>query len=738
MRLIRKLFFLLFLVLLAFVFAAIGYYFAVTRGTSLQPEKLAFTEKHIQIFDCNGEELQGVAAQSAGETVRFSEIPNHTVRAFTDTEDKRFFQHNGFDVKRIVKAFFSNLRARSFKQGASTISQQLVKNTHLTQEKTIKRKLREWKLTRALERQYTKEEILEKYLNVIYFGHNCFGLRAAADFYFGKQPQELTLADSAILAGLVKSPNNYSPFKNPEKCARRKETVLNCMLKNESITPAQKASALEEALPTYENKTKHGYSYAHFVFDELSTIAEEHDFTVGGNLKIYTALDKNLQKELENTTAQYTQSDFSAAILDNATRAVKAYVSTVGDIQRSPGSLIKPLAVYAPALETGFISPATPILDDAVRYGEYAPNNHDGKFHGYVSARECLSQSLNVPAVKIMESVGAKTCAKYLNKLRLPVADEDVSLALALGGMKKGYSLLELLRAYACFPNAGEYAECGFITEIRNGDYTVYKKSTKKERVFSEETAYLLTDILQTAAQSGTAKKLRSLPFPIAAKTGTVGTENGNTDAYALSYTTKCVVGVWLGNADNSLFSHTGGGLPCNLLYEINRAASKNAPPTAFPKPNGVKRVSLDKYTYYDRHTLLLADENAPMDGCFEELFKTDFIPTQKCDIYTFPSIIPPVLSTENGNVILSFSKNTPSFYTLKIERDNYVTHTTLYEGAYLPRFTDTAVVENETYVYRVTPFYKGAQGETVTLPSIRINETPRQPEIGIPKEWWR
>ena len=207
MKLIGKLLKVCFLLVLAFVIFALVYYFAATKDTQLVPEKLLLTEDSVRIYDYLGTPIKNTNTDGA-PTVSYEKIPSCTVQAFVNVEDKHFFTHNGFDGKRIAKAVLLNAKAGKFKQGASTISQQLVKNTHLSQEKTLKRKLQEWKLTRALEKRYTKEEILEKYLNVIYFGHNCFGLRSASNFYFGKEPEALDLADSAILAGLVKSPNN--------------------------------------------------------------------------------------------------------------------------------------------------------------------------------------------------------------------------------------------------------------------------------------------------------------------------------------------------------------------------------------------------------------------------------------------------------------------------------------------------------------------------------------------------
>ena len=223
MRIIKKILWLAILGALLLASIAAGYYLAMTKDAALDPEKLILSENNLLVYDCEGDFVENVSAFAIKQTAKIENIPLRTQLAFVNTEDKRFYEHDGFDVKRIAKAAWNNLKTCSFKEGASTISQQLIKNTHLSQEKTVKRKLQEWKLTRQLEKNYSKDEILEKYLNSIYFGHSCFGIRAATKFYFGKTPEELSLADSAILAGLVKSPNNYSPFKNAEKCRKRKQ-----------------------------------------------------------------------------------------------------------------------------------------------------------------------------------------------------------------------------------------------------------------------------------------------------------------------------------------------------------------------------------------------------------------------------------------------------------------------------------------------------------------------------------
>ena len=737
MRLIKKLFWILFLLLMVLTSVAVGYYFAVTKDATLQKDKLQLNQQNVILYDYSGEVIQNVGIFTNKQSTPIEDIPQHVKHAFISVEDKRFYAHSGFDVRRIAKAVINNLKARSFKEGASTISQQLIKNTHLSQEKTVKRKLREWKLTRALERNYTKDEILEKYLNTIYFGHSCFGIRAAADFYFAKLPSELTLSESAILAGLVKSPNNYSPFKNPVRCIQRKKTVLDLMQQNGYVNPTEKAAAISEALPTQANKNTVDCGYFHFVFDELSEIAADLGLRLGGKIEIFTEYDPDLQEEVIQATKDIS-CDKCAFVLDGKSNAFKACVATVGDVRRLPGSLIKPLLIYAPALEENLISPATPILDEKVNYGGYTPENYNRKFHGYVSARKCVANSLNIPAVKLLQSLGTQKASEYMEKMSLPIDKEDHSLALALGGMKRGFSLRELTNAYATLQNGGKFSTSAFIKTLKINGIPVYNFSKKDTAVFSKETAYLMTDMLKSAVKEGTAKKLRSLPFDIAAKTGTVGTDKGNTDAYAVAYTPRDVTSIWLGNANNQTITDTGGGTPCQVLYHINEYLYRQyGEISTFERPSNIVEVSLDKTSYYDTHTMQLSDDNAPIQYCITELFNKHFVPTKKSDFFSNPSILSPTITVKNGKVFITLDTTSPTIYNYRIERYDYATHNTIYEGTHHKEFCDDTVKAGAQYVYSITPIYNGKAGVAVTLPSIYIDVTWNDERISE-TEWWK
>lgn len=351
------------------VLAAFIYYFGVTAGVRLDATRLSEDKAQVCVYDKDGEKIDLPALK---QTASFSALPDYLPNAFVAVEDKRFYSHRGFDYRRIVKAAMKNITSFSFREGASTLSQQLIKNTHLSGEKTIKRKLKEMKLTRILEKNYSKNEILSLYLNSIYFGHSAFGVEEAAAYYFGKSAEVLDAAESAMLAALVKSPNNYSPFRAPEKCLKRRNFVLSLMRDQGFLDDSSYQAAIKKSLPEAPSETNEcGKSYLSRVFEEVSEIYPYEKAL--GNLKIYTYFDRNLQTRLENVKAN---SDFSSIVLDNRTHGVKACYSTIGsNIKRLPASLMKPLAVYAPALEENVVTPATPVLDEKTDFGGYSPNN---------------------------------------------------------------------------------------------------------------------------------------------------------------------------------------------------------------------------------------------------------------------------------------------------------------------------------------------------------------------------
>ena len=707
------------------VLAAFIYYFGVTAGVRLDATRLSEDKAQVCVYDKDGEKIDLPALK---QTASFSALPDYLPNAFVAVEDKRLYSHRGFDYRRIVKAAMKNITSFSFREGASTLSQQLIKNTHLSGEKTIKRKLKEMKLTRILEKNYSKNEILSLYLNSIYFGHSAFGVEEAAAYYFGKSAEVLDAAESAMLAALVKSPNNYSPFRAPEKCLKRRNFVLSLMRDQGFLDDSSYQAAIKKSLPEAPSETNEcGKSYLSRVFEEVSEIYPYEKAL--GNLKIYTYFDRNLQTRLENVKAN---SDFSSIVLDNRTHGVKACYSTIGsNIKRLPASLMKPLAVYAPALEENVVTPATPVLDEKTDFGGYSPNNYGGKFSGYVNVRYALAHSVNIPAVKILNILGVERATKYLQKMNLPLSKDDCSLALALGGMREGYTLSALADAYATFANQGNFSPARTIRRIETKDgKTLFEHKASIKQVFSEDVAFLITDMLKSAVNEGTAKKLRSLPFDIAAKTGTGANAAGNTDAYTVSYTTEDTVAVWLGNRDNSPVETTGGKLPAGIALEINRYLYQAHEPATFPVSEGVEKIAFDKEEYETNHALLRADPAAPPITELTEYFRKSAPPMAQSTRFSIPTIKKPSIFVKNGSVCIELCQT--EYYDYIIKRNNNGKSVIIYEGKYQKTIYDNTVVDGQTYEYSVTPVYQGRAGEPVPLPSVHI-QTQKTP----PADWW-
>ena len=739
MKRIKKIFLIACILLFPLCFGCALFFSCATAGAYLDESKLSLQKLNAKILDVNHQEIQNVLPSAYKETASFSEISPYVKTAFVDTEDRHFFSHHGFDGKRILKAIYINASTHSFKEGASTISQQLIKNTHLTHEKTLSRKLKELKLTYQLEKKYSKEQILEKYLNSIYFGHSCFGIDTAANFYFKKSPVQLDLADAAILAGLVKSPNNYSPFKNPQKCKERKECVLKMMLTLKHITQEQFDSAVNKPLPEKTENTTNNSNYLQYLFEEVEALSEKHDFNISGNMRILTYFSPLLQEKF-NRLAKTIPSDKSFIAIDNRCCGIQAYYSSVGDIQRSPASLIKPLLVYAPALEENMINVATPILDEKIDFEGYSPKNYDEKYHGYVSVRECIAKSLNIPAVKILNALSLEKATNYMQQLNLKIQEDDKSLALALGGMKCGYTLRDLASAYTTFACGGKFSPAKFVKAVYIDEQCVYQAQEKKTQVFSPATSFLINDTLKSTVINGTAKKLRELDFAIAAKTGTNGRQEGNLDAYTIAYNPSYTIGVWTGYANNDTFQYTGGGVPCEIAKDLFLHLRQIEPQEKFfdfEQPKNIMKATLDKSEYYDTHNIILADDLSPVEYTFSEYFERHSLPRKKSDKFSNPSISSPILNYQNGTVNIIFDDTAPSYYRYIIERYDYDRHTTLYDGKKINVFKDNNLDENKKYVYSVTPIYKEQIGTPIVLPTVitKIGESPPPPIVK--EEWW-
>lgn len=726
-----KIFLGIFIPIVALLITAFSTYFIITAGTNLQPEKLIDYTKSIAVFDDNGNKIEDAAIENKRSSVQIESLSDDTVNAFIASEDRKFFSHNGLNYKRMAKALIKNMKSRSFKEGASTISQQLIKNTHLNSDKTIKRKLKEIKLTKQLERRYDKKQILEMYLNTIYFGHNCFGLQNAANFYFNKPADDLSLTESAALVGLLTSPNNYSPFKNPEKCIARRNTVLKNMLDCSFIDVQTYENAVNMPLEVTQGSAKNGKSaYLNAVFDEFEDLNID-PYGRFSKLNIKTYMNGAAQKILEN---QKSECDISL-FLRNTEGGVIAFSSTIGNAKRQIGSTAKPIFVYAPALNDKKLDIFTKICDEPINYGGYSPENFDKKYHGNVSVADSIKYSYNIPAVKTLNTMNFDDIEKYAAKMGVKLSGGDKNLSLALGAMNEGLTLKELCDAYSVFPCGGNYIGSRFIKEVsdQNGNI-LYKNSQTPSQVFSQGTCSLINDVLCQTAKSGTAKRLKNLSFDVACKTGTCGNAEGNTDAYSVAYTPDYCLGVWLGDKNNKRLKITGGKDCCNYTAEILQnlcgSGDKNLETNA-----GTEIIEIDREDYEESGRILLCDLHSPKLNKLKVKVLSDNMPKEQSTKFTSPTIKKPSISVTNNNVTIALCQT--KYYSYLVKRQNDV----IYDGKWTGKVTDKPI--DGDYVYSVIPYYFDGEntfyGNEIKLKKVIIRSLKSDEKIPdiVYKDWY-
>lgn len=436
------------------------------------------------VYDANGNEIATIHAAENRMPVKLDQVPKNLQDAFVAVEDNRFYDHIGVDPRGIARAIWANLRGRTVSEGGSTITQQLAKNAYLTQDRTLKRKIQEVFLALRLEHQYTKSEILELYLNQIYFGQGAYGVQAAARTYFGKDVEDLTLNECAMLAGIPKSPNYYSPLNNLQAAQERKSTVLDQMVKygylDSATAEKTKTEKLDLVKPDPKSEDKGEASY--FVDYVTQKLIDKYgaDAVYKDGLQVYTTIDMDMQRAAEKAmkglpngrkdSNGVMQPQGSLVAIDPHTGYVKAMVGGRGTDQfnratmaeRQPGSAFKPF-VFAAALENKF-TPSTVINDSPIKIGDWEPQNDEHTFSGPVTMRQVAQHSMNVPTVKIAQKLGIEKVLYYAEEMGITtlVKDgphNDNNLSSALGGLTKGVTPLELTSAYGTFANKGVHVD---------------------------------------------------------------------------------------------------------------------------------------------------------------------------------------------------------------------------------------------------------------------------------------
>ncbi|MBP2239792.1 penicillin-binding protein 2A [Cytobacillus eiseniae] len=564
----------LLLILLTLLLFTILFFAFIAATANVETLKDGLKQSTV-IYDKN-EDVASNLATNRSEGIQIEELPDYVKNAIVAIEDERFYDHNGFDIKGIARAFFKNIFAGRITGGGSTITQQLTKNALLSSEKTYRRKIEELFLAVEIEKNYKKDEILQMYMNQVYFGSGAWGIGQAANKYFNKNAKDLTISESAMLAGLLQSPSARDPFKHYDRALERRNVVLGKMKEHNMISESEYEQAIADKIQLNEGSGSYiERSYPYYVdavLDEAINqygLTQEEIFTRG--YRIYTELDQNLQESLEKVyekdslfpkgkNGMLVQS--GAVLLNPQSGGVRALVGGRGDyvfrgfnrathIKAQPGSTLKPLAVYTPALEEGY-DESSILKDEPIVFDNYSPENATKEYSGNVTMYKAIEESLNIPAVWLLDQIGLEKGLDALNRFGIPLEDEDEYLGIALGGMHKGISPMKLAEAYSTFPNGGKKHDAHLITKIvgPTGNIIVERKK-KTVKVTSKKVANQMTSMLLNVVESGTGKGTKIDGVNLAGKTGTTQLPykdiNGTKDQWFVGYTPNIVGAVWLG-----------------------------------------------------------------------------------------------------------------------------------------------------------------------------------------------
>lgn len=572
-----------------------------------------------QIYDVHGNLITTVHATENRLPVKLSQVPKDLQNAFIATEDNRFYSHHGVDPIGIMRAIWVNIAHDGVAEGGSTITQQLARNAFLTQDRTLKRKIMEAMLAIRIEQYYTKQEILEMYLNQIYFGQGAYGVQAAAHVYFGKNVQDLDLAQSAMLAGLPQSPNYYSPFTNYKAGKARQAVVLGQMVKYDYIDQATADKAKDEDLGLREkSEAAHSDNNASYFIDYvISEIAEKYgdDAVYKDGLKIYTTIDMKAQdaavQAMHNLPNFYTddkgltQPQGALIAINPHNGYIVAMVGGRGDdsfnravlAERQPGSAFKPF-VYLAAIQDG-MTPGTVMDDKKIEFNGWSPKNYEGTYSGQMTLHYALQHSVNTIAVQLADAVGMRKVLNLASSLGITTLDDskDNNLAAALGGLTNGVKPIDMAVAYGTLANGGVKVKPVAITKIvdRNGQ-VVEENSTEEQRVVDPKYAYVITNMLESVMSGGTGGGA-SIGRPAAGKTGTT---DESKDAWFVGYTPDLVAAVWMGDdyGIETLDGITGGTVPAVIWRDFMSQAlnAMEIPASDFTVPPGAASIANQGY----------------------------------------------------------------------------------------------------------------------------------------------
>lgn len=532
--------------------------------------------------------------------VKLKDISPHVIKTFITLEDKKFFKHFGIDPLRLLKATYNNFISRKFVEGASTITQQLARNMFLTMEKTISRKLKEAILAVIIESKFSKEEILEKYLNQINFGNGVYGIETASLYYLGKNAKDLTLAESAFLAAIPRSPTYYNPYTNLENTIRRQKKILNLLFKNKVITKEEYEKALNEKI-SLKPKESLKKRFAAYYLEEIRKYIEGaygEDFIYREGIKIYSSLNSKIQKVCEDVIDSLIENiekgvrrkrkddtlplQIAIVAIENKTGEIKALIggrdffksqfNRATQARRHIGSAFKPF-YYLAAIENGYLPtdylydlPVT-IEDDGSGKPWY-PENFDGKFMGKVTLREALAHSRNLASVRLLQDIGIPIAIEYAKKLGIESYIPNV-LSISLGAAS--LTPLEVTHAYSTIANYGKKMDLIMIKRIEDANGNViFEKNSSGKQVIDSQSIYILIHMMKSVMNNGTGVEARTkygFYLPCAGKTGT--TDNF-TDAWFIGFTPEITIGVWVGFDSLRTIAHNASGALFALPFWAN------------------------------------------------------------------------------------------------------------------------------------------------------------------------
>lgn len=567
-------------------------------------------------YDVNGAVASKISANK-NEGIPIKDVPESLQNAVIAIEDHRFYRHNGVDLIGTSRALIRDLKAGEMAEGGSTITQQLIKNTLLTPQKTLRRKMEEVFLALAVEREYSKQEILQMYLNQIYFGNGAWGIKQAASKYFAKDVKELTISESALLAGLIKAPSALNPYQHMEKAVQRRNVVLLQMKNQGSISDNQFEKAKQEKVVLNDKgsdpfRGKFPYYVDQVLYEAIDKYGFSQDDLLTGGYQIYTELDPGMQTAMEAAyqndalfpegNDQLVQS--GGVLLEPKTGGVRALVGGRGEhtfrgfnratqIEAQPGSSFKPLAVYTPALEEGW--KITDMLkDEQMKFGTYEPSNYDHKYAGEVPMYEAVMESKNVSAVWLLNEIGIDKGLDSAKRFGISLEKEDRHLAMALGGLRKGVSPLDMAEAFAVFPNHGFRMGAHVIKKIVAPDGKVVAEwKPEKVRVTTKEVTDNMTTMLLGVVEHGTGKAANIPGRETAGKTGSTQVPikgiNGVKDQWFVGYTPQLVGAIWVGydktDAEHNITSSSNVGASV-VFREVMKEALKDSPVERFNVPH--------------------------------------------------------------------------------------------------------------------------------------------------------